>query len=637
MSINNLPTMVSDGGGSLEFAPRPPKASTVTVTKIEVVEPLQESLPVTNKVVAVDTAATSSPAAIISTTRTISNVDDGSDGRAGLTIEMSPPKELVTIVETPITSNVNINIPKSIMDLNGFGNIMGPPQIAITDDLFDSFLRNTSKAEIVVVPNSDMGSPESLYADDSVRRTDRVTVTVREETPPVVQRTLEPIGVNTDKTAVTEMNIAPRYFMLTGVDNRKIGITKFSFEYLSFLFFETDINQNIPSFYQAIDRIIQDSMFNREEDSLPNNAVIPEEDVIDDELMKIIFTKIWDVAKESTTAIKNLIGFYIYFNRRLRFLPILVQGTSLNEFISDLSVESILSKLIVLGLYPINNKNLFERIWNSYVYSIKEGTNKAEIKMSLREYFNYDINRSMAETYNGFTNKNDKLMIAYDLDLKLWSNERSFSKQSIAFKRFKELAINYISDNSGTKKYLLDLIPSENSIFLRKSIFNNSDNLKTPDKRLWCVMQSFDNTFKINRLFVNKDNIRNMFMEFANHESFPVGESENNNFTELWIWWVEYLNSKASEITQSLLNDDDVNHDYTNIFDKLVWLVNAKFIIQYLENNNAFKNTDYTDGANFINAAILKVYQSISVLKQQLKNIIKYTVAEDRRFYASNA
>jgi len=115
-------------------------------------------------------------------------------------------------------------------------------------------------------------------------------------------------------------------------------------------------------------------------------------------------------------SIKNLIGFYIYFNRRLNFLPILVQGTTLNDFFSDMTLDSILDKLSALGLYPISGYNLFERLWNSYTYSVAENANRAEIKLSLKEFISYDINRNMAETYDGFPNKNDQLIITYKLD-----------------------------------------------------------------------------------------------------------------------------------------------------------------------------------------------------------------------------
>jgi hypothetical protein len=111
---------------------------------------------------------------------------------------------------------------------------------------------------------------------------------------------------------------------------------------------------------------------------------------------------------------------------------------------------------------------------------------------------------------------------------------------------------------------------------------------------------------------------------------------ESNQYLELWLAWVEYINSRASSISTSLAISNGTNHNYKNMYKQLVWLTNAKFVIQYLQNNNSFKDSAYADGANYVNAALLKVYQSLTELKTQIKNVIKYIKKEDKRFYPSS-
>jgi len=102
------------------------------------------------------------------------------------------------------------------------------------------------------------------------------------------------------------------------------------------------------------------------------------------------------------------------------------------------------------------------------------------------------------------------------------------------------------------------------------------------------------------------------------------------------------LNSNASKITETYLTDTDVEHTYDLLFRQLTDLVNSKYIIQYLQNNNSFREflvegVPYSDGANYINAALLKVYESLDVLKAQLKELVRYTTVADRRFKSVNA
>ena len=619
-----------------------PKPSSITVTKIEptpIVPPvikkpigLTETFVTTNtKEIAVeDIIITNKTITVTKENPPITNDKSIANAINNNIVSNSKRFELESMSDIP---NHYTDGPVNVTDVIYNDIIYIKPNVTFPDRI-DNPINNIPTDKTILTENKF----ESLTEDGNYNDAPTIVEIIKEIEPIVIEQILSPIDSGVDKTAVTEIVIADKYFMITNVEDRKRSSGtdkfKFSFEYLSYLFFEININENVPSFYSAIDDIIEDKLFARDEDP----GVIAEEDIIDYDMIKVIFSKIWNLAKASDDiAIKNLIGFYIYFNRRLSFLPILVQGTSLNEFISDLSLESIVGKLVMLGLYPINNRNLFERLWNSFTYTVKEDLNKSEIKMSLREFYDYDVNRDNAETYNGFTNKIDKLILLYDLDLSAWSKKRTFNTQSSAFKRFKELSLAYLNDNTGVKNYLVKLLPNAQSQYMRMSLVNNSDNIIVPDRNIWCMLQSFDDVFKINRLNISKENIRKLFVDFAGDVSFPIGEIESNNFTQIWIYWVEYLNAKASLITEELTDLYDVEHDYANLFDKLVDLVNSKFIIQYLQNNKAFQDTGYTDGTGYIDAALVKVYGSLNVLKQQIKHIIKYIVTEDSRFYSANA
>jgi hypothetical protein len=177
-----------------------------------------------------------------------------------------------------------------------------------------------------------------------------------------------------------------------------------------------------------------------------------------------------------------------------------------------------------------------------------------------------------------------------------------------------------------------------NNIYINKSIIVTPTKIAAPNRNLWLTLQSFDDLFKINQLEINKNNIRNMFIEFSKSQGFPVDEISSNQYAVLWLAWAEYLNSKASNITKTLNDANGTEHDYTAMYDQLVWLINAKFILQYLENNNSFRELSppYTDGTNYIDAALLKVYESLAVLKAQIKDVIEYIKKEDQRFYSSS-
>lgn len=651
-----------------KISPPAPKPSIVKVTEIN---PVKDSIdttakstqPVVNTVTpTITTSKTPVPSSstklnTVFTPSKISNptINKGMISIASEDTAPSLPKDITVVKENlnPGVDRVNkltglkdahsnissLDVTQRIIELKNFGiTTRVVINVPFTSLKSDGFLADNKVAVTDVSSNTITSSPkfESLSEDGSFNDVNTVVQIINPYVNPVDPVILPAINAEVDKTVVTDMNIDDKYFSFISVDDRKSGITQFSFDYLAFLFFESNIEESLPSFYSAIDTIIDNKNWSRVEDVL--DADLPAEDYLDPEITQVIFSKIWTLAKASgNMAVKNLIGFYIYFNRRLRFLPVLIQGISVNEFIEDISLETVVDTLMRLGLYPINNVNLFDRVWNSFTYSLIEDGNKAEIKMSLREWFNYDINRDMAETYNGFTNQIDKLIILYDLDLSKWSQLRTFNTQATAFKRFKELSLAYTTDpaHTGMKNYLLSLLPNEKSLFMKNTIVHPKSNPLLPDPNLWCTMQSFDDLFLINRIEINKNKMRQMFMEFANDASFPISYVDSSNFTDLWVAWVEYMNSKASEISVSLADDTGVDHDYPNMFGRLVTLVNAKYIIQYLENNNSFQGTGYVDGADFINAAILKVYESIKILKAQLKDIIKEITITDRRFYPS--
>ena len=703
MSIRMLPEMVDDSFSS-PSAPKPSnvtvtKIPTTNIAPVIIVAPaVNISTPqMVSDVIApkvindlpVITPVVTSSTAIPTSAVVIGKSIDSFDGYVAPTITPAQP----AVVNTPIISpNLNFDSTSSVYIGRAIDSFDGynvtpdlPSNITITKEITnggkiidvsslvkttggieyfddyditnDSFFNNPIGGYVAeqlagltktIISNNKFesliedGSYSGSYDDgsyNSIRNDTSSTVIIKEETPVIIEQILTPIGGNVDKTAVTDMVIPSKYFnRIISINDRKhTVIDKFSFEYLSFLFFEVNINESIPNFYTSVSSIIDGKRFVRDEDY----GVVAPEDQLDDDTIQMIFSKIWNLALASSISVKNLIGFYIYFNRRLNFLPILVQGDSLNEFIADLSLESIVNKLMILGLYPVNGRNLFERLWNSFVYSVKEDGNKSEVKMSIGEYYHYDVNRNMAETYDGFPIKKDELGILYDLELGSWSNKRSFNTDSVAFKRFKELSQTYIntgSNNTNTKYYLKSILPSATSQFLRVSLANPSSNPKSPNRDLWCILQTFDEVYKINRLNVNKRNVRKLFIEFASSNAFPVGEIENNNYVDLWVAWVSYLNAKASAVASNLINAESTTHNYTNMYVNLVDLVNSKFILQYLKNNDAFQGVipAYVDGTNYVDAALLKTYQSMDVLKQQLKDIIKYITTADRRFYSAN-
>jgi len=187
-----------------------------------------------------------------------------------------------------------------------------------------------------------------------------VVKTITEVIEEIVEQKLTAITDLIDKTEVTEMVIDKQNFKTIEVEDRQAGITKFSFEYLAYLFFEVNIEENLPNFYSTIDLIIADRLFDRDEDPVLDELTA--DDIIDDETKQLILGKIWALAKKGGLGVQNLIGFYIYYHRRLKFLPVLIKGVALNDFISKLNLTDIIDTLITLGLYPVNNKNLFDRL-----------------------------------------------------------------------------------------------------------------------------------------------------------------------------------------------------------------------------------------------------------------------------------
>ena len=420
----------------------------------------------------------------------------------------------------------------------------------------------------------------------------------------------------------------------------KKGITKYSYDYLSYLFFEDDINRDVSWFYNAVDWIILTKDYEREEDYNENYR---EEDELDDDVISLIFDKIWNVTKiMNNTAIKNIIGFHIYFNRKTVFLPMIIRGYSISELISKINANFILD--VVKNCLAGSNVhfNLFERIWNSYVYSVKEKGNSAEMIMSLKEYYGAEINKDIAEVYRGFTNRDDELILMCEVDYESWGNTRKFGSSSLAFKRFKELSLEYISSHDGLKKFLLDLIPNSESQYMKRSLLNQYEDFNSDEQQLILLMQSFDGLFRINQMWINKNEMNGLFNEFAKSVKFPTQYINGGSYANLWAAWVKYINELAQSISIRLVDADGVNHQYVSMFNDLVKMVNAKFILNYLIYNREFMSVEYnedgvyTDGTDYVDDAISKMYASIASLKSQMKDIIKYITTHDRRFYADH-
>jgi hypothetical protein len=426
MAINRLPKITSDGGGGSTV--KTPKASKVTVaskktTKTEVKKP--KTIAVTDDITSKSIAVVEPETIKVSGQKTVvkeTTTNPPSQPKNPKIIKVSP--------KDPSSITMKLNIPKLDRDdrILRLENINDEPVIItnVTPTKTTPTIKS-SLDDLMPTVTKDMGIPNDKIfsfidmegnAVGTLKDTKPDVKITTQEQLPVIEKVLSPVDENINKDPVTEMIIDRKYFMPTDIIDRKSTATVFNFDYLSYLFFQVDINQQLDSFYNAVDYIIENRLFARDEDY----AEVAPENTLDDETMALVFNQIWTMAKNAVdenpdlVSIKNLIGFYIYFNRKLGFLPILVQGTTLNEFFSDMSLDSILVKLTTLGLYPISGYNLFERLWNSYTYSVTENANRAEIKLSLREFISYDINRNMAETYDGFPNKNDQLIIRYDLD-----------------------------------------------------------------------------------------------------------------------------------------------------------------------------------------------------------------------------
>jgi hypothetical protein len=491
---------------------------------------------------------------------------------------------------------------------------------------------NSAKSLIDEIVEAQIPKYDSIKSDGSFNNTDKSidVIVVNDQAKQII---------NSGGVGIISNDI-PNSGITINTNYRKNSIIKYNFDYVSYLLFEVNINRGIEGFYGAIDWIIKNREFEREEDYNENYRV---EDELDNDMIGVIFDRLWSLAKLNGVAVKNLIGFYIYFNRRLRFLPMLIQGISVNELIAKMDIGFVLNRINEFGLYPVRTSSLFERVWSSEVLSVNENENEAESIMSINEYYGFKSNLDIDGVYEGFPTVIDNLLLKYYVDKSSWNNSRMFSSSSLAFNRFKELSIAYVNDNDGLKKYLLNLLPSVNNVYMKESLLNEHGSSVSPDLNLWGIMQSFDDEFKVNRIWINKNEIHTLFDEFVNDEGFPVEYVDGGSYVNLWIAWIKYLNGRGVVISNALVDADGVNHDYIYMFDNLIKMLNAKFIINYIGYNRAFMSADYdedgvyTIGTDIVDIAISRIYASIAVLKEQIKNVIEYMIVNDKRFYSDHA
>ncbi len=231
----------------------------------------------------------------------------------------------------------------------------------------------------------------------------------------------------------------------------------------------------------------------------------------------------------------------------------LIRGMHINDFLNNMTLSGVINNLTELGLYPLNIGNLFNRLWYSFKYSANPDGNKAEIKMSLNEFYSYRVNRLNASTYSGLPKRIDKLLLTTDISL-IPNKRKSFSSAAEAFNTLRDLDYDFKFNltstlTNGTRiyehpadEYLSRLIPirkEKHTIGLTKqqletikqrrpevykdtSIFLTSKELNRPNQRLWKLLESFDNDYKISVSFINKSNIENLFFKFSQDISFPL-------------------------------------------------------------------------------------------------------------------
>jgi len=107
-------------------------------------------------------------------------------------------------------------------------------------------------------------------ADGNITITKTITTIITEDSDTIIEKTLTTLSDTLDTTAVTDMVILSDYFNLIEVEDRKnADIMAYSFDFLSYLFFQVDINTNLPTFYNKVDYIINEHLFERDEDVRP--------------------------------------------------------------------------------------------------------------------------------------------------------------------------------------------------------------------------------------------------------------------------------------------------------------------------------------------------------------------------------
>lgn len=480
------------------------------------------------------------------------------------------------------------------------------------------------------------------------------------------------INDQANEESINSQEVDPKYFtnVLSQV-NRREQIQTFSYDYLAYLFFKSNINIVIDEFYSAVTNKIKTKDFWSEEESEEEAQTQNDMDVY---LIHYVFNQIWTEALRSNSApVKNVIGFYIYFNQKLDFFNTLIRGMHINDFLNNMTLNGVINNLTELGLYPLNIGNLFNRLWYSFKYLAKPDGNKAEIKMSLNEFYNYRVNRLNASTYSGLPKRIDKLLLTTDISL-IPNKRKSFSSAAEAFNTLRDLDYDFkfnltsTLDTNGNRiyehpadEYLSRLIPIRKEkhttgltnqqletikqrrpeVYKDTSIFLTSKELNRPNQRLWELLESFDNDYKISISFINKSNIENLFFKFSQDVSFPLDSGIvdiNNDYITFWIYWLEFLNAYANNLNPN---------DYDNLFDYIIELVNIRFIFKYLDSNNTIKDYIEKNYPNpedpntwnpldhdwFIIAKLQTINSSLDTLKTRTKALLRDIILKDKRFF----
>jgi hypothetical protein len=185
-------------------------------------------------------------------------------------------------IKPPASSKITIASINTNKEINSVSKKLSNPSVTNnTVDSQTSFVTEKIKNEKTLA-----GVNKEDYAPGNGAT---VTITKTKELP-VIEKILSPVDANVDKTSVTTKNIEQKYFNFTETEDRKTTATVlvFNFDYLSYLFFEVDIYEELQSFYDAVDYIIDKRLFERSED----DGVVAPENVLDEETMHLIFNQI---------------------------------------------------------------------------------------------------------------------------------------------------------------------------------------------------------------------------------------------------------------------------------------------------------------------------------------------------------